>query len=193
MAKYSNTIYFSLDKDSRDRLEALANENESIGLVAKRLILEMIGEPSQSSPLPPDIADRLSDLTERLSDLEGNALHNALGRFEAIESRLEKLESLQRTIAAVHSGYQLQNDRLNKLEAAIAKLSPDPAPQETAIMIQKNPLPLAIAPSVCLSHDQAAELFGKSPRTIKGWAKDPDRWPDGWIYDSDKNYWTKHD
>jgi hypothetical protein len=236
MAKHSNTVYFSLDKDSRDRLESLAHPNESIGLVAKRLILEMIGDDRQSSPIPPDIGDRLSDLEKQLAHVteqtearfalcaqDGDRLGELSDRLEQLENNQglspDDLERLSGILSRDYLGDRLDSvtEHLRELalrqieiERAIAKLPPDlerrlgaiddllelvanfdPAPKsETAIMIQKR-LPAAAA--VCLSHEQAAELFGKSPRTIKGWAKDPNKWPEGWLYDSDKNYWTKQD
>lgn len=222
-------IQFSLPESDIEKFIAkFCSENESPGVTAKRLILEMIGGDRQSSPLPPDIGDRLSDLTDRLEQLEtsppatwqqilGDYDQHVKGigdRLDALERKQSGLNRLlvdnQNAIKSLQSDayWSEYGDRLSKVEKlierqqdieavlsdlteAIANLSPNPAPQETAIMIQKSPIPLAIAPSVCLTHEQAAEFFGKTVATIKKWAKDGDRWPDGWIYDSDKNYWTK--
>jgi hypothetical protein len=62
---------------------------------------------------------------------------------------------------------------------------------ETAIMIQKKPLDPPVAAEITLTHEQAAEEFGRTTATVKKWANDPNKWPEAWIYDSDKNFWVK--
>jgi predicted transcriptional regulator len=74
-------------------------------------------------------------------------------------------------------------ERLEKLESAIAKTG------QPAIMIQKQPLPLAV--EIQRTHEEAAQDWGKTLATVKRWAKDPDKWPEGWLYDGDKNFWVK--
>ncbi|QHU99589.1 hypothetical protein [Synechocystis sp. CACIAM 05] len=73
--------------------------------------------------------------------------------------------------------------RVSKLESAIAKTG------QPAIMIQKQPLPLAV--EIQRTHEEAAQDWGKTLATVKRWAKDPDKWPEGWLWDGDKNFWVK--
>lgn len=74
-------------------------------------------------------------------------------------------------------------ERLEKLESAIAKTG------QPAIMIQKQPLPLVV--EIQRTHEEVAQDWGKTLATVKRWAKDPNKWPEGWLWDGDKNFWVK--
>ena len=70
MPKNPNTIQFSLPSKELEKLKEIADENESIGLVAKRLVLEAIGssidKPIGNSKLE-SLEQRLRVIEEKLS------------------------------------------------------------------------------------------------------------------------------
>lgn len=212
-------IQFSLPQSDAERIAELSQEDESLGLACKRLILEIIGGDRQSSPMPPDLGDRLTNLEKQLAHVTEQVearfrLCSQDGdRLEKIESRLEKLDlgkglstdELHELAALLARDYwgdgqgldhlcDLEN-RLSKIERAIAE-----SPQETAIMMQKQPLPpaeiplktqIALRTEIARTHEEVALAWEKSVSTVKRWAKDPDKWPEGWIYDGDRNFWVK--
>ena len=57
-------------------------------------------------------------------------------------------------------------------------------------MIQKKPLDPVLA-EITLDHIQASKEFEKALTTIKKWSADPNKWPEGWIFDGDKQLWVK--
>lgn len=71
MPKQKNIIQFSLNEEQLGKLEALVQNNESLGLCAKRLVLEII-DPSEEITLEQaeNLDDRLSQLEEKFSDLD---------------------------------------------------------------------------------------------------------------------------
>jgi polyhydroxyalkanoate synthesis regulator phasin len=126
MAKHSNTVYFSLDKEARDKLESIAHENESIGLVAKRLILEMIGDGQSTPTLPPGLDDRLEKIEKHLEWCKRQAIEHDR-RLKEVESKAYWTDMPD--VAAL-------GDRLSALEKQVAELS-----SQAAIVIQKRALP----------------------------------------------------
>lgn len=177
MAKNPNIIYFSLPEKTRLKLSDLSNGEESISLVAKRLLLSALGEDNDVS-IPEDTAKTL-----------GADIEELFRRIEIVENRpLKQFEILQRLTA-------LENQlvRLNSLEVAVNDLAYlQNTPVETAIMIQKKPQPEpTVKAEITLTHTEAAKEFEKAVSTIKKWAKSPDQWPKGWIYDGDKQLWIK--
>ncbi len=194
-------IQFYLNEILTDVLLSKGNEGDSPHLIAKGLIEEILKGDRQSTPMPPDLGDRLSDFEDRLEQVENQFLSP------------EDLERLAGILLRDYfgEGWSLFGDRLSALEKKIAILPPDldrrlkilddlitqianfdPAPKETAIMIQKQPLPTPPTPTeITLTHEEAAREFQRTARTVKGWANDPDKWPEGWIYDGDRQFWIK--
>ncbi|UAJ73749.1 hypothetical protein IQE94_05560 [Synechocystis sp. PCC 7339] len=181
MAKYSNTIYFSLDKEARERLESYSSDGESLGLTAKRLILDIIGGDRQSSPMSPDLDDRLSELSDRLTSLEKRLILTEDGE------KRDRLEKIEKHLDWAKREILDHREKLKDLEHQ-AHWGGD-KPPETTIMIQKQPLPPTM--EIMRTHEEAANDWGKSLATVRRWAKDPDKWPEGWLWDGDRNFWVK--
>lgn len=66
MPKNPHTIQFSLPSEQLQKLEALAVNGESVGLVAKRLVLEALGSPLEKAVYK----HQLDDLQERIEAIE---------------------------------------------------------------------------------------------------------------------------
>lgn len=174
--------------DIGDRLDALELRLDSASQITA-YNRNFVDETNDSFS---DIADRLTNLEKQLTHVteqvearfalcvqEGDRLSNLENRIDIVENRpIKQFEILQ---------------RLDKIETAIAQKSPAPAPQpDTAIMIQKKLLELAPTPTeITLTHEEAAHEFERAARTVKGWANDPNKWPQGWIWDGDRQFWIK--
>ena len=80
-------------------------------------------------------------------------------------------------------------DRLSALESRLSALEGDK--QETAIMIQKRHSPAPVIPEITYSHEQAATEWQRTTATVKRWASKPEKWPQGWLFDADKQFWVR--
>jgi hypothetical protein len=196
MAKNPNIIYFSLPEKTRQKLSDLGNGEESISLVAKRLLLSALGEDNEAT-IPDDTAkalgDRLQTIEQFLWDKDGlvNRQDQILPFVDSIKDdygdqlakmgdRLAKIETLLEQKADT----ALTLKALNHLESAIN------SPQETAIMIQKKHLD-SVPTEITLEHADMAAEFDRTTATIKKWSKNPDHWPEGFIFDGDRQFWVK--
>lgn len=85
-----NNLQFSLSSDYLERLKEKANPGESLGLTAKRLLIELLKNdhslesPSSPSPDLIGLVDRIADLEEKVVDM--TALEE---RVTAIEVAIE--------------------------------------------------------------------------------------------------------
>lgn len=137
MVKSPNNLQISVPLSIRDKLQMMAVDNESVSLVAKRVLLEALGENSDSQP--PSIApDALKEIRDRM-----DAFDNAIQRLDELESRdsgrseyvaevrdrlnqLEKdnripsiisgLEYVSKQASDIYGLVQSYGDRLNQLE-----------------------------------------------------------------------------
>lgn len=232
-------IRFTLADPLLEKLQDSVEEGESLHLAAKRLISNLLESDRQSSPMPPDIGDRLGEIEDHLERLENRpaldpeALERLAGilardywgdgqgvdRLQTIEARLEKFEKhldwAKREILD-------QREKIKSLESD-AYWNGDKK-TETAIMVQKQPFPpelgkhpkpepspgpiserlltkessdiplktqIALRTEIARTHEEVALAWEKSVSTVRRWAKDPDKWPEGWLWDGDKNFWVK--
>lgn len=153
-----------------------------------RLTQLLIEDIKKELPPPsPDIGDRLESLERQVTDLwEESKDFSALSRSEERLDKIEaSLEELGEKIPDKGWNYVITTlaDRVKVLE----KLTKP----ETAIMVQKQPLPPAPKTEITRTHEEAANDWEKSLATVKRWAKDPDKWPEGWLWDGDRNFWVK--
>lgn len=189
-------VRFSIASPYVEILDEQREEGESIHQAAKRLISNLLEGDRQSSPMPPDLGDRLESLERRVTDLwdeskDFSALSRSEERLDKIEASLEELGE-----KIPDKGW---NYVITKMADRIKALENSPQP-ETAIMVQKQPLPpaeiplktqIALRPEIARTHDEVALAWEKSVATVKRWAKDPDKWPEGWLWDGDRNFWFK--
>jgi len=121
MPKSPNTIQFSLPIEIRKRLEALGS-GESVALVAKRLVLQALGD---DSPKP---AAALSPLESRLSKIDQHlhwcqqAILDAQQKFKEIDHDLYYGESLS---------FQELRESIARIEKAILQGQSPTSPPPT--------------------------------------------------------------
>jgi hypothetical protein len=75
--------------------------------------------------------------------------------------------------------------------SAIEKQLDQQQEPQTAILMPKKSDSEAIVTEIAYSHEQAGREWQRNLATVKRWAKDPSKWPTGWIYDGDRQFWVK--
>lgn len=181
-------IQISIPDSLAGELKDYSVRGESPSQTARRLLIDLLnnGLPEgipQSVPqsVPDDLGDRLEKI-ERHLDWAKREILDGQKKIKEIDHDLYWGSSL---------AFQEIKKDITWLKST-ALNHPEGDRLETAIMIQKKPLELAPTPTeITLTHDEAAGKWDKTPATIKRWAKDPDKWPDGWLWDSDRNFWVK--
>jgi len=101
MPKSPNIIQFSLPTEVREKLEAMGS-GESVALVAKRVLLEALGDNPSAIAAP---SDALTEIQERLEKLEAQSGD----RPDDLTQISYRLELLERDLDA-------KGDRLSALE-----------------------------------------------------------------------------
>lgn len=208
-----NNIQFSLPEYYRAKL-AEHSQGDSLGKTAKRLIMEILDGPNSGSvPSSSDLGD-LGDLGDRLTKLEERVEYESdrlqeLWESEPTDENVRKLkgeffqlrQKIEDSLTLVPLDPIGTDKRLSFLENQVKFMGGNmerlykenrelKTHKETAIMIQKQPL-TATKTEITLTHAEAAKEFGKALATVKKWGKSPDQWPDGWIFDGDKQLWFK--
>ncbi|MEG3437308.1 hypothetical protein V0288_09270 [Pannus brasiliensis CCIBt3594] len=119
-----NNLQFSLSSEYLERLKEKANPGESLGLTAKRLLIEFLkGDRSPNSQPPsPD----LTELVDRISDVEGKvtAIEVAIDcehfPVPTVTERLTVLgEKLDQTIRAIAERHEQLEGRINSLASQV--------------------------------------------------------------------------
>ncbi|MGL5874211.1 MAG: hypothetical protein ACRC2R_17890 [Xenococcaceae cyanobacterium] len=105
--KKPNNITISLPQRLLEKLEALTQDNETIGQCAKRLIVSLL-EGSQTLEVPDDLQQSLSEIFTRLEKLEGK---EGVENRDRLEARINQLETRLEAIALTDT------DLLERLEA----------------------------------------------------------------------------
>jgi DNA repair exonuclease SbcCD ATPase subunit len=143
MPKNENVIQFSLNTEQREKLKAIAIGDESIGLIAKRILLEAIGQETKpSQPVNRTYLDEAIDWIENLEkkidsievaiDCEHFPETTVSYRLTALEQKVKSLESdrdereatesitVDEISARVDMDVSNLSDRLTAIEAALA-------------------------------------------------------------------------
>ena len=91
MPKSPNIIQFSLPTEVREKLEAMGS-GESVALVAKRVLLEALGDNPSAIAAPS--SDALTEIQERLEKLEAQSGDRQNDDLTQISDRLTNLERI---------------------------------------------------------------------------------------------------
>jgi hypothetical protein len=176
-------MLFSFSLPTEQYLELLEKYHDSTlppdspNLFIKSIVLKALGPKK----ITPDIHNRLNEIEEALGDLK-----DRVEEAEGLDpDTLQRLANV--LITDIKAGLDY-GDRLSALEGRLSALEGDKP--ETAIMIQKRHSPAPVIPEITYSHEQAATEWQRTTATVKRWASKPEKWPQGWIYDSDREYWT---
>jgi chromosome segregation ATPase len=139
MPKNENVIQFSLNTEQREKVKALGIGNESIGLTAKRILLEAIGEPTKPISLleQPELIAHIADLVQRVTFLEMTKendrsdiafIENIVkGTVNDMNPPIDRLTRIESTLAALDADREEINssqltelvDRITTIEVAI--------------------------------------------------------------------------
>lgn len=107
-----NTVQFSLTSDLKAKLESLAIEGESIGLTAKRILLEAIGNPIDR----PVSKSQLEAIEERLTALEYRLSVGTIDNFASKTTQAENLPHGDRSISLQNKFCVVSLNREKQLE-----------------------------------------------------------------------------
>jgi TolA-binding protein len=163
----SINIQFRLPESYAGEIADYAVRGESQSQTVRRLLLDLLDGVKDSAPEPSSLdslGDRLSALEKRMARMEDFGIESRRGSFD-------------------------NGDRLSALENRLSALEGDK--QETAIMIQKRHSPAPVIPEITYSHEQAATEWQRTTATVKRWASKPEKWPQGWLFDADKQFWVR--
>lgn len=78
MPKNPNTIQFSLPREYLDKLKTLSENEESIGLVAKRLLLSSLSGESEKTKF---LSERLEILEKKIKSIEKKILSQSKNKI----------------------------------------------------------------------------------------------------------------
>ena len=88
-----NNLQFSLSSEYLDKLKSLSKDGESLGLTAKRILIEALDGSINGKVIVKEDASRLTALESQLEKVENNIdLVFMAARLTGLESRLEKVE-----------------------------------------------------------------------------------------------------
>ena len=169
MPKSPNIIQFSLPTEVRERLEAMGS-GESVALVAKRVLLEALGD--NPSVIAAPSSDALAELSDRLDTLEESQGHLNPDDLE----RLGKIISDQLGLKEIR-------DRLSDLSTRLHQME---------LFLSDRPLPPTLPKKEMtqgLTHKEMAEKIGSSERTMHRVAKERERWPEGYHWSEESKKW----
>jgi uncharacterized Zn finger protein len=135
-------IRFTLADPHLEKLKGLVEDQESLHLAAKRLLLTLLGEERQS--LPPDTAQaleqRLEALEQTLEQISNTAINPAID--QGVVERLETLEQTLEQISNTAINPAIDQDiveRLEALEQTLDHLSkPSDSPTNLSALIDQG-------------------------------------------------------
>ena len=171
MPKSPNIIQFSLPTEVREKLEAMGS-GESVALVAKRVLLEALGDNPSAIAAPSP--DALAEIQERLEKLEAQSGDRPNDDLTQISYRLELLE---RDLDAKGDRLSDLSTRLHQMELFLSDRPTLPP------ALPKKEMPQG------LTHKEIAAAIGSSERTMQRVAKDKERWPEGYHWSEESKKW----
>jgi uncharacterized coiled-coil protein SlyX len=180
MPKGTNNLQFSLSREYLDRLTDRAQKGESLGVCAKRLLIELLDSGKE---LP---SDRLQALEEKMTKIIGENIDKNTDkdafdfelddRMSDLEDKIgeltTKLENLTLALAENHQGASV---RIGHLESQINAL------------IDKE---LMESDLTKLSTNELAKLLNVDRSTITRWKQKGDPRLNGWMQ-GDDGKWIK--
>ncbi len=189
MPKSPNIIQFSLPTEVREKLEAMGS-GESVALVAKRVLLEALGDNPSAIAAPS--SDALTEIQERLEKLEAQSGDRQNDDLTQISYRLELLErdldtkgdrlaKIEFVSALPGSTFEDLSQRIDKLCTRISQLEYERATESPAL--PKKEIPQG------LTHKEIAAVIGSSERTMQRVAKEKERWPEGYHWSEESKKW----
>jgi hypothetical protein len=189
MPKSPNIIQFSLPTEVREKLEAMGS-GESVALVAKRVLLEALGDNPSAIAAPS--SDALTEIQERLEKLEAQSGDRPNDDLTQISYRLELLErdldtkgdrlaKIEFVSALPGSTFEDLSQRIDKLCTRISQLEYERATESPALPKKEI--------SQGLTHKEIAAVIGSSERTMQRVAKEKERWPEGYYWSEESKKW----
>ena len=214
MVKSPNNLQISVPLSIREKLQLMAVDNESVSLVAKRILLEALGENSEASTaIAPDaleeIRDRLNKLEEQKTSTEQT--HDFLekvmneNKFDLLAEHGDRLNQLETGQPEFHESIANLVERLENIEGWISSFRQD---RTTGLEIQKifqvslelfnDRLDALEAVSTKkpesqsdkgMTHTALAEKLGLDRSTVTRWRNDRAKWPEGYIWSDESKKW----
>ena len=195
MVKSPNNLQISVPLSIREKLQLMAVDNESVSLVAKRILLEALGENSEASTaIAPDaleeIRDRLNTLEKQWNIETGDRLNQledqlsvakkaitVMEEDDSLKNLVERIENLEGWISSLRDDRALAKGSLGKFSDrldALEKGKVEAAPRE----IPKG-----------LTHKEMSLICGDAPSVLGKLAKNRDRWPEGYMWSEESKKW----
>jgi hypothetical protein len=217
MVKSPNNLQISVPLSIREQLQLMAVGNESVSLVAKRVLLEALGENSDSpsSSIAPDaleeIRDRLDSFDKQIGDLSSREWVQD-NRDYIVKIMDEKGLLL---IREHHETLKLLGDRLNQLEAGqpefhesignlverienlegwvvpfrkVEKLTNNLIDRLDALEAVNTKKPESQS-NKGMTHTALAEKLGLDRSTVTRWRNDRAKWPEGYMWSDESKKW----
>ena len=110
-----NNLQFSLSSEYLDKLKSLSKEGESLGLTAKRILIEALDEFIGGKTIRKENDSRLTDLESRLQKVEEN-LDLVFEAAETIEER-EKPDKISQVMEAFKGVTKILSEHNSRLIA----------------------------------------------------------------------------
>ena len=187
MVKSPNNLNLSVPLSIREKLQLMAVGNESVSLVAKRVLLEALGGNSEAATaISPDaleaIRDRLNTLEKQWNIETGHRLNQledqlsvakkaitVMEEDDSLKNLVERIENLEGWISSLRDDRALAKGSLGKFSDRLDAL--EKGKVETA--------PREIPPG--MTHKQIAEICKVSVYAVTKMAHDRSKWPEGYM------------